>query len=130
MANLRDERNQPHLAALHRQNADEMQVVFAAIEKRQMQFENSLDQIQNQTLRTLELPASLPVFMGGLRVGATLSVIGAIVGFVVGLVDGTMMAAATAPNTLHPAQFIIFKYVATAGLFALLAVLPWSLRTL
>lgn len=56
-------------------------------------------------------------------------VIGAIVGFVVGLVDGTMMAAATSPNTLHPAQFIIFKYVATAGLFALLAVLPWSIRT-
>lgn len=57
-------------------------------------------------------------------------VVGAIVGFVVGLVDGTMMAAATSPGTLHPGQFIAFKYVATAGLFALLAVLPWSLRTL
>jgi len=57
-------------------------------------------------------------------------VIGAIVGFVVGLVDGTMMAAANSASTLHPAQFIVFKYVATAGLFALLAVLPWSLRTM
>jgi hypothetical protein len=57
-------------------------------------------------------------------------VIGAIVGFVVGLVDGTMMAAANSAATLHPAQFIVFKYVATAGLFALLAVLPWSLRTM
>ncbi len=56
-------------------------------------------------------------------------VVGAIVGFVVGLVDGTMMAAATSPSTLHPAQFIVFKYVATAGLFALLAVLPWSIRS-
>jgi NitT/TauT family transport system permease protein len=37
-----------------------------------------------QTLRYLELPASLPVFLGGLRVGATLSVIGAIVGELVG----------------------------------------------
>ena len=57
-------------------------------------------------------------------------VIGAIVGFVVGLVDGMMMAAATSPGTLHPTQFIVFKYVATAGLFALLAVLPWSIRTM
>jgi hypothetical protein len=56
-------------------------------------------------------------------------VIGVIVGFVVGLVDGTMMAAATSPGTLHPAQFIAFKYVATVGLFALLAVLPWSIRS-
>ncbi len=55
--------------------------------------------------------------------------IGAIVGFVVGLVDGTMIAAATSPGTLHPAQFIVFKYVATVGLFALLAVLPWSIKS-
>lgn len=33
-----------------------------------------------QTLRYLEVPAALPVFLGGLRVGASLSVIGAIVG--------------------------------------------------
>jgi NitT/TauT family transport system permease protein len=33
-----------------------------------------------QTLRYLELPASLPILLGGLRIGATLSVIGAVVG--------------------------------------------------
>ena len=37
-----------------------------------------------QILRHLEIPASLPVLLGGLRVGATLSVIGAIVGELVG----------------------------------------------
>ena len=37
-----------------------------------------------QVLRKLEVPAALPVFMGGLRMGATLSVIGAIVGEMVG----------------------------------------------
>ncbi len=37
-----------------------------------------------QTFRLLELPASLPVFLGGLRIGATLSVIGAVVGEFVG----------------------------------------------
>jgi NitT/TauT family transport system permease protein len=33
-----------------------------------------------QTIRMLEVPASLPVLLGGLKVGATLSVIGAVVG--------------------------------------------------
>jgi len=37
-----------------------------------------------QTLRQLEIPAALPVFLGGLRIGATLSVIGAVVGEFVG----------------------------------------------
>lgn len=37
-----------------------------------------------QTFRLLELPASMPVFLGGLRIGATLSVIGAVVGEFVG----------------------------------------------
>jgi NitT/TauT family transport system permease protein len=37
-----------------------------------------------QTARYLEIPAALPVFLGGLRIGATLSVIGAVVGEFVG----------------------------------------------
>ena len=37
-----------------------------------------------QILRYLEVPAALPVFLGGLRIGATLSVIGAVVGEFVG----------------------------------------------
>jgi NitT/TauT family transport system permease protein len=37
-----------------------------------------------QNLRYLEIPAALPVFLGGLRIGATLSVIGAVVGELVG----------------------------------------------
>lgn len=37
-----------------------------------------------QTFWNLEVPAALPVFLGGLRVGATLSVIGAVVGEFVG----------------------------------------------
>lgn len=39
---------------------------------------------KSQTLRYLELPAALPVLFGGLRIGATLSVIGAVVGEFVG----------------------------------------------
>jgi NitT/TauT family transport system permease protein len=37
-----------------------------------------------QTIRHLEVPAALPVFLGGLRIGATLAVIGAVVGEFVG----------------------------------------------
>ncbi|MEN6410298.1 MAG: ABC transporter permease [Anaerolineaceae bacterium] len=44
----------------------------------------SLEATQGQVLRHLEIPAALPVFLGGLRIGATLSVIGAVVGEFVG----------------------------------------------
>jgi len=44
----------------------------------------SLQATRWQTLRLLEIPAALPVFFGGLRVGATLAVIGAVVGEFVG----------------------------------------------
>lgn len=44
----------------------------------------SLRATRGQILRKLEIPAALPVFLGGLRIGATLSVIGAVVGELVG----------------------------------------------
>lgn len=48
----------------------------------------SLQATRWQTLTLLEMPAALPVFLGGLRVGATLSVIGAVVGEFVGADKG------------------------------------------
>lgn len=45
---------------------------------------HSLRATRRQILLKLEIPAALPVFLGGLRVGATLSVIGAVVGELVG----------------------------------------------
>jgi NitT/TauT family transport system permease protein len=44
----------------------------------------SLHATRGQILLKLEIPAALPVFLGGLRIGATLSVIGAVVGELVG----------------------------------------------
>jgi NitT/TauT family transport system permease protein len=41
-----------------------------------------------QRITKLEIPASLPVFLGGLRIGATLAVIGAVVGEFVGADKG------------------------------------------
>ena len=49
---------------------------------------DSLHASRSQILWKVEVPASLPVFLGGLRVGATLSVIGAIVGELVGAEQG------------------------------------------
>jgi NitT/TauT family transport system permease protein len=48
----------------------------------------SLQATPLQMLRYLEVPAALPVFLGGLRIGATLSVIGAVVGEFVGANQG------------------------------------------
>lgn len=44
----------------------------------------SLQASRIQTFWKLEVPAAMPIFLGGLRVGATLSVIGAVVGELVG----------------------------------------------
>jgi len=49
---------------------------------------NSLHASRSQILWKMEVPASLPVFLGGLRIGATLSVIGAIVGELVSAQQG------------------------------------------
>jgi NitT/TauT family transport system permease protein len=49
---------------------------------------NSLHATRVQILWKVEVPASLPVFLGGLRIGATLSVIGAIVGELVDAENG------------------------------------------
>ena len=49
---------------------------------------NSLRASRWQVMTKLEVPASLPVLLGGLRIGATLSVIGAIVGELVDAKEG------------------------------------------
>jgi NitT/TauT family transport system permease protein len=53
-----------------------------------MDLMRSLHATRVQILARLEIPAALPVFLGGLRVGATLSVIGAVVGELVGSDQG------------------------------------------
>jgi len=49
---------------------------------------NSLHATRAQILWKVEVPSSLPIFLGGLRIGATLSVIGAIVGELVSAEKG------------------------------------------
>jgi len=69
-----------------------------------------------QTLRYLEIPAALPIFLGGLRIGATLSVIGAIVGELIGS-DRGLGAMITIANNEYKRGLVfvaIFTLIALA----------------
>ncbi len=57
---------------------------FRAVPENLRDLMRSLRATQWQKLRYLEIPAAVPVLFGGLRIGATLSVIGAVVGEFVG----------------------------------------------
>jgi len=60
-----------------------------------------------QTLHYLEIPAALPVFLGGLRVGATLSVIGAVVGEFVGANQGLGFLINVARGSMIPHWYLL-----------------------
>jgi NitT/TauT family transport system permease protein len=51
-----------------------------AVDDRLLELARSLRATRWQIVRTLEIPAALPAIFGGLRVGVTLAVVGAIVG--------------------------------------------------
>jgi len=55
-----------------------------AVPKVYYELMRSLRATRRQTLLKLEVPAAMPILLGGLRIGATLSVIGAVVGELVG----------------------------------------------
>lgn len=57
---------------------------FRAVPENLRDLMQSMKATKWQKLRHLEIPAALPILFGGLRIGATLSVIGAVVGEFVG----------------------------------------------
>ena len=77
----------------------------------------SLYATPSQTLHHLELPAALPVLLGGLRIGATLSVIGAVVGELVGSDHGLGFLVNVARGQYDTA--LVFVAVFTLILLAL-----------
>ena len=92
-----------------------------------------------QTFAKLELPAALPILLGGLKVGATLAVIGAVVGEFVGSDRGLGFLLLTSTGTLDGplvwAALIVLIAMGVA-LFAIVSkierlVIPWhvSVRT-
>lgn len=63
-------------------------VGLRAVPRSLYELMDSLHADRWQVLRQLEIPAALPVFLGGMRIGATLSVIGGVVGELIGANSG------------------------------------------
>jgi NitT/TauT family transport system permease protein len=63
-------------------------VGIRSVEKDLRDLMRSLGASRWQTFRMLEVPAALPVLFGGLKIGVTLSVVGAVVGEFVGADQG------------------------------------------
>ena len=78
---------------------------------------HSLHAGRRQILTLLEIPAALPILLGGLRIGATLSVIGAVVGELVGADKGLGFLVNAARGQYDTAM--VFVAVLTLILMAL-----------
>jgi len=90
----------------------------------------SLHATRWQTFRKLEVPAALPIFLGGLRIGATLSVIGAVVGEFVGA-DRGLGYLVNAGRGVYDTALVfvaVFDLVSMAlGLYGIVILLEWWL---
>ena len=78
-----------------------------------------------QTLRLLEAPAALPVFLGGLRVGATLAVIGAVVGEFVGAKSGLGFLINVGRGLYDTALVFVAVFTLVALALALYGLVAW-----
>jgi NitT/TauT family transport system permease protein len=91
----------------------------------------SLQASRWETLTKLELPAALPVLLGGLKVGATLAVIGAVVGEFTGADRGLGFLVVQSRGLYDTAQmFVAFGALATIALALYGAVLLLERRLL
>jgi len=79
---------------------------------------HSLHASRLQVIKNLELPAALPILLGGLRIGATLSVIGAVVGEFVGADKGLGFLVNIARGQYDTA--LVFVAIATLIVMALI----------
>ncbi len=78
-----------------------------------------------QTFRLLEVPAALPVFLGGLRVGATLSVIGAVVGEFVGADRGLGFLISVGRGQYDTALVFVAVFSLIAMALSLYTLITW-----
>ncbi len=78
-----------------------------------------------QTLRYLEVPAALPVFLGGLRIGATLSVIGAVVGEFVGADHGLGFLINVSRGQYDTAMVFVAIFALVVMAIGLYGVVTW-----
>lgn len=92
---------------------------------------HSLHARREQILLKLEIPAALPVFLGGLRIGATLSVIGAVVGELVGSDRGLGFLINVGRGQYDTALVFVAVFVLVALALFLYGIVAWlEARTL
>lgn len=93
-------------------------VGIRSVDQRLLELGHSLRATPRQVLLKLELPAALPQILGGMRVGATLAVIGAIVGEWAGASRGLGVLINLARGSLFDIP-LMFATVLTIVLIAL-----------
>ena len=99
-------------------------VGIRSVDRGLLELGRSLRATRRQILTTLEVPAALPSILGGLRVGATLSVVGAIVGEWAGPDRGLGVLINLARGSLfdYPLMFATLVTIALLGIVAYLLV--------
>ena len=86
---------------------------------------HSLHASPAQILWKLEIPAALPVFLGGLRIGATLSVIGAVVGELVGADRGLGFLINVGRGQYDTALVFVAVFVLIGLALCLYGIIAW-----
>ena len=88
-----------------------------AVDAGLLELGRSLRATRRQILRTLEIPAALPFILGGMRVGVTLAVVGAIVGEWAGASQGLGVLINLARGSLFdiPLMFATLLVIACVG---------------
>ena len=90
-------------------------VGFRSVDARLLELGRSLRATRRQVLTTLEIPAALPNIFGGMRVGVTLAVVGAIVGEWAGASSGLAVLINVARGSLFDIP-LMFATLLTIGL--------------
>ena len=99
-------------------------VGIRAVDAGLLELGRSLRATRRQILTTLEIPAALPSILGGMRVGVTLAVVGAIVGEWAGAERGLGVLLNLARGSLFdiPLMFATLVTIAMVGIVLYLAV--------
>jgi NitT/TauT family transport system permease protein len=95
-----------------------------SVDARLLELGRALRATRRQVLTTLEIPAALPNILGGMRVGVTLAVVGAIVGEWAGAERGLGVLINLARGSLFdiPLMFATLLTIALVGIVLYLAV--------
>jgi NitT/TauT family transport system permease protein len=105
-------------------------VGIRSVDARLLELGRSLRATRRQVLTTLEIPAALPSILGGMRVGVTLAVVGAIVGEWAGADRGLGVLINLARGSLFdtPLMFATLLTIALVGIALYLVVIAIERR--